>query len=283
MGLKGYVFILLIFSGLYACEREVLTGDKKEVTVLQESGQDSILQRNQDLIEQERLDSKIEESNFNFWKVIAIVSLILNGILIFITRKLIQSKRKKRNSFGKGTSEDVIRSRTHSNPSESLSLLKDEIPPPNSKTEKSDNPINSLEDTEEERTVEIELSVNTSNAQEVENRPVSVIPVVLFAEKAMETGVFSNVSEKLDPYKSYFKFTLSLDNKDKAEFEVLDSEFILKKGANQPDLYLYTVCDPENSNQNFTGEIVTIKKGIAELVNDNWQVKKGNKAKIKFQ
>ena len=53
--------------------------------------------------------------------------------------------------------------------------------------------------------------------------------------------------------------------------------------VNSPDTYLYPVCKPENSNQNYSGEIITTKRGVAHKVDGKWKVNEEDKATIKFQ
>jgi len=99
----------------------------------------------------------------------------------------------------------------------------------------------------------------------------------------MSIGQSLNVSDQKNEHRTIFKLSLENEKAETAKFEVIDSDFILKMAANSPDTYLYSVCKPENSNQNFSGEIITTKKGIAHKVDGKWKVNDENKATIKFK
>lgn len=134
----------------------------------------------------------------------------------------------------------------------------------------------------DEKPVEVELSVQNNNSYSPSPGDAKK-PVNLYAEKATEANTFSCVSDHKNEYKSIFKFYLEDENADEAYFEVLNGEYILKMAVNSPDTYLFNVCAPLNSNQNFTREIITAEQGIAHKIEGKWKVKQGNKAKIKFQ
>ena len=134
---------------------------------------------------------------------------------------------------------------------------------------------------DDEKPVEVPLFVTNSSANTPDTPPKQ--PVNLYAEKATEASIFSNVSDQKNEHRSIFKLSLEDQQADTAQFEVLNSDYILKMAVNSPDTYLYTVCKPENSNQNFSEEITTLKKGIAHKIDGKWQVKDENKATIKFQ
>ena len=113
----------------------------------------------------------------------------------------------------------------------------------------------------------------------VETKPQTI----LYAGKPSDANTFSAVSSQQDEHRSIFK--LILENKEaiSAKFEVIENEYILKMAANSPDTYLYHVCKPENSNQNFDGRILTTEKGTARLLDGKWKVNDEDKATIKFQ
>ncbi len=134
---------------------------------------------------------------------------------------------------------------------------------------------------DDEKTHEKVWSINNTTSKPAQQEVKQ--PVHLFAEKATEDSTFSSVSDQKNDHRTIFKLSLENEQAETAHFEVIDSDFIFKMAANSPDTYLYTVCKPENSNQNFAGEIITVKKGIAHKVDGKWQVKDENKAKIKFQ
>lgn len=105
-----------------------------------------------------------------------------------------------------------------------------------------------------------------------------------YAGKPTPNKEFSNITNSKDPQTSIFKLVTTNETQTKAEFEVIiASDFMEKNITNMPDDYLFRVCNHENSNQDFRREIITTKKGIAELVNDKWHVTENNKAIIKFQ
>lgn len=132
---------------------------------------------------------------------------------------------------------------------------------------------------DDEKAPEVVWSGDKTKAPEKEVKP----PIHLFAEKATENSAFTSVSDQKNEHRSIFKLSLENEQAETAQFEVIDSDFIYRMVVNSPDTYLYTVCKPENSNQNFAGEIITVQKGIAHKLDGKWQVKDENKAKIKFQ
>ena len=107
--------------------------------------------------------------------------------------------------------------------------------------------------------------------------------VILYAGKPSDANTFSAVSSQQDEHRSIFKLILENKEAESAKFEVVENEYIMKMIANSPDTYLYSVCNPENSNQNFDGRILTTKKGIAYLADGEWRVNDEDKATIKFQ
>lgn len=107
--------------------------------------------------------------------------------------------------------------------------------------------------------------------------------VILYAGKPSEGKTFTAVSPQQDEHRSIFKLTLENKDAEKALFEVVESNYVLKMAANSPDTYLYHVCKPENSNQNFDGKILTTTKGTARLMNGQWKVNDEDKATINFQ
>lgn len=281
MGWKFYVFVLLI-SGVISCKRgpAEINNDKEFVNQIT---QDSINQIGLTTTEVMNFEEERQESSFNLWKLIAIVSVVINFILFFFIRWLIRSERKNKRAQDRQhikekpfNSEEVYepRSSTIIQKEVGPSEFRPSVPSIPAKTERISG--------EEDKKYEVELSLENSSSQSVEDKMV-MEPKIFFAEKVSDTGVFTNVSERSDPHKSYFKLMVEKSNQEEAKYEVLDSEFILKQGSNAPDIYLYNACDPENSNQNFISEIVTIEQGIAQLVNGSWHIKQGHKAKIKFQ
>src|SRR5690606_9430124 len=94
---------------------------------------------------------------------------------------------------------------------------------------------------DDDKKIVVDLTVSPTQENEIIKNPE--VPKILYAEKAKETGEFSGVSKELDPHISFFKLFVSKSNREEAEFEVLDSDFILIQGSNAPDIYLYNACD----------------------------------------
>lgn len=107
---------------------------------------------------------------------------------------------------------------------------------------------------------------------------------ILYAGKPSVNKVFTETFDQPQERQTIFKLTVDLNNGENAIFEVSDvSDFMIKNITNIPDDYLYRVCNHENSNSEFKREIITTKKGKAELIDGNWAVREENKATIKFQ
>ncbi|MET6989148.1 hypothetical protein [Sediminicola arcticus] len=127
----------------------------------------------------------------------------------------------------------------------------------------------------------------------VEERPTEVSfpveepknsPTILYAGKPSVDHFLTNISNEPLNNTTIFKLVISPNNEHLAEFEViLVDNFMTRNITNQPDDYLYRVCNNENFNKEFKREIITTKKGKAELIDGNWTVKEENKATIKFQ
>ena len=221
-------------------------------------------------------------SFWNWWMIVAISLFLLNIVLIWEIFRVHRANDKL-----------SARKSQHKEMSEMLSFELKNIKKKNDillqklKDKQKDNPINDNDSNpntnqlknNDEKSPEISLSLENLNFI---NKPTEK-PITLYAEKADEHGVFSQVSEQKNEHKSIFKFYLHDKNDDTAHFEIIDSNFILKMVANSPDIYLYTVCKPENNNQNFTGEIFTTQRGIAHKVEGCWKLQDENKAIIKFQ
>lgn len=136
-------------------------------------------------------------------------------------------------------------------------------------------------DSLEEKSHEVILDhkITTPSSPTVETKP----QIILYAGKPSDANTFSAVSSQQDQHRSIFKLILENKEADNAKFEVIENEYILKMAANSPDTYLYHVCKPENSNQNFDGRILTTEKGTARLLDGKWKVNDEDKATIKFQ
>ncbi len=229
------------------------------------------------------------ESNtgYNWWMIGVIVSLLFNLFLAWLLYKTINDndELEKGKEHYKGENEglktQITQLRADKNAIfENFKKLK------NRKSQRqnayqSEGSKGVQPNPDDEKPVEVPLSINNSSPNTAEIPPKQ--PVNLYAEKATEDSVFSNVSDQKNEHRSIFKLNLEDEQAETAQFEVLNSDYILKLAVNSPDTYLYTVCKPQNSNQNFSGEITTLKKGIAHKIEGKWQVKDENKATIKFQ
>ncbi|RRO12345.1 hypothetical protein [Flavobacteriaceae bacterium 14752] len=247
-----------------------------------------VVSNTQTLKTNDSLDSNLASnsytSKYNFWMFGFLISIVTIFILLwflikkhFKNEELFQKKEHYKNNYNK-----IF------NQLKSLQDEKNEFQKKYTKENKINKSKNDLKEitqtkklgNKDEKSEEIVFDIDngTSAPQQSIKKPIT-----LYAEKTSENGMFSNVSEQKDIHKSIFKLILKDETSTTAEFEVLDTDFILKLAANSPDTYLYSVCKPENSNQNFNGEIVTIKKGIAHKVDGKWVIKNDNKATIKFQ
>tara|TARA_R110000744_G_scaffold274204_1_gene387359 strand:+ start:35 stop:667 length:633 start_codon:yes stop_codon:yes gene_type:complete len=118
---------------------------------------------------------------------------------------------------------------------------------------------------------------------EVVMEPVVKAPKVFYSGKPTTEGKFSPVSSSPLSGQTIYKLFVNEDGLT-ADFEIeLVDQFITREVTNAPDEYLYRVCNQENSNKDFSREIITTKKGLAVLIDGNWVVKEANKATIKFQ
>lgn len=226
-------------------------------------------------------EDKSKNPLWNWWMIIGLSSLTLNLFFIFRLVKSSFKKEELRSQLNELKNEQKDLKFKILNLESENNKLKDNKKTKISKINapKKDLQSEKKQNLDDEKSPEISLSVENSNSTNIPAKK----PTTLYAEKADDSGVFSQVSEVKDEYKSIFKFSLKNMSADTAYFEILNSEYILKMVANSPDIYLYMSCKPENSNQNFTSEIVTKQKGIAENIDGQWRVKKGNKAIIKFQ
>ncbi|MFT6841826.1 MAG: hypothetical protein ACJASR_000588 [Psychroserpens sp.] len=108
-------------------------------------------------------------------------------------------------------------------------------------------------------------------------------PEVLYAGKPTIENKFTNLSNSPISNQTIFKLTLH-EGGLIADFEIdLVDTYITRSVTNAPDEHLYRVCNQENSNKDFSREIITVKKGLAFLMDGQWSVKEDNKATIKFQ
>jgi len=262
----------------------VLASKKKDSTIVKGGQNQSDHKKNISQSSDTNFNTKdsYKPSFWNWWMIVAISLFLLNIVLIWEIFRVHRANDKL-----------SARKSQHKEMSEMLSFELKNIKKKNDillqklKDKQKDNPINDNDSNpntnqlknNDEKSPEISLSLENLNFI---NKPTEK-PITLYAEKADEHGIFSQVSEQKNEHKSIFKFYLHDKNDDTAHFEIIDSNFILKMVANSPDIYLYTVCKPENNNQNFTGEIFTTQRGIAHKVEGCWKLQDENKAIIKFQ
>lgn len=130
----------------------------------------------------------------------------------------------------------------------------------------------------DKKSQEHKLQINSNNDQ------VKQVNEYLYAGKPTENGILKDVAPEPHDKSTIFKLSILSNKREEADFEVLlVGDFMTRSITNSPDDYLYRVCNNENSNREFTKEIITVKKGRAEFLDGNWTVKEENKATIKFQ
>lgn len=129
------------------------------------------------------------------------------------------------------------------------------------------------------------IVIDEPKAPEIELIPIEKPKVqkILYAGKPTTDSKFSPVSSSPLSGQTIYKLYVHEDGLS-ADFEIeLVDQFITREVTNAPDEYLYRVCNQENSNKEFSREIVTTKKGLTSFINGDWIVKEENKAIIKFQ
>ena len=230
-----------------------------------------------------------QTTDLNWWLIVAVFSILINVTLLLLLVKTIIAKDK----YKRQRNDIEIGKNKYKNEALRLSAKLEDFEKKASKgvnksrdnqTIRKPSTPNALPKKtptyDDEKSPEISLSVNNT---EPKTYTSSKRPINLFAEKANDNKVFSSVTEQKNDHRSVFKLILEDANSEKAEFEIVDSDFILRMVVNSPDTYLYPVCIPENSNQNYSGEIITVKRGVAHKVDGKWKVNEEDKATIKFQ
>ena len=225
----------------------------------------------------ERLE---KSSNYNIFLLApAILFLILSILLFFKNRKLsneINQLRAQR--MNQSNNNYTEKDKELYNLKEKLKMSDNQIENlhfENKKLKANSPPIQSISiDT-----------INEEKSPEV-NFEISNIPLpakIVYAGKPTTDNKFSNISSQPIENQTIFKLTIDSDE-EHANFEViLVSDFMIRNITNSPDDYLYRVCNQENSNKDFSREIITTKYGVALLIDGDWVVKEENKATIKFQ
>lgn len=236
-------------------------------------------------------NSESDVSNRNPWKSRFFILLIL--VMFYLIYELLQMKKKKL----------IKQEKTQRIPRKNDFLI-DKVSQLQMGEEKLKKKISILEQENEKLQESIHLLQNPPEVDEydqeqslaeeesisnpIELSVTNVIPnqnfgsSVLYAGKPTQNGEFLNIHTSINETESVFKLTVK--NEIQAEFEVIIPSKIMEKYiTNAPSDFLYRVCNHVNSNRDFTKEIITLKKGIAELVDEKWIVKEENKALIKFQ
>lgn len=221
------------------------------------------------------LDSGVQNESFLFWKVLIVLLLILVAVMIF---RLIKHIKKSESMFEK-INERIDR-RVKSD--ELNSRVKDFY----AKLKKDESPKTIKEDK-----VENEVEIEKNNFEEDEiSKPIFLNPEMptkeepnyFYAGIPTPEGEFKSISGEIDESQTIFKLTYVNEERTQAEFEVSTTDYLLKMIVNQPDDYLFRVCNPKNSNREFKRRINTIKKGEASLINGVWTVREEDKAVIEF-
>ncbi len=291
----------------YACQESVQRSSEKENTTISTSenfeAEKSMREEKTDSTDIEIIDNhpKTElngqsqtsntgtptaNQNQSIWQIGTLVSIILNIILLLLLIKTMNSLKYQKQRKQK-YKDDIFE--VNKNASDLIAK--------NSSIIRNNNDLlKKINSTHEKKSVTNQYHDDEKSAEYIFNNinpnpkinptpssPEDKPKAVLFAGKPLESKVFTAVSPLQDEHKSIFRLTLENKEAYKAHFEVVENEYIMKMIANSPDTYLYNVCNPENSNQNFDGRILTTKKGIANLIDGEWIVKEENKATIKFQ
>lgn len=218
-----------------------------------------------------------KKSFYNYWMIPSFILLI--STLIFYTKwrnrnEKYEELKSSKLQFEKRSSIDI------ETLEKQISHLKKQID--NKKSDQVEKklvptPIIKNESTtffdEEHKSPEVELVVPESAKQ----------PKVLYAGKPTIENRFTNLSNTPISNQTIFKLTLH-EGGLQADFEIdLVDTYITRSVTNAPDEHLYRVCNQENSNKDFSREIITVKKGLAFLMDGHWTVQEDNKATIKFQ
>ena len=309
MTVYKYIFFIILLIGSIGCDRNTNTEfpsrekqdtpqqseirrnkpeDSNEVTSITESetkedSAQSETANQETVLNDPTSDKRIGsgDTEYNWWMFGAIASIVVNVVLLWLLLKTIYYKNdyKKGKEYYKKKFKERNWEKVEKPAIIPRKKTSSEVTKENPTVQKTKESKHNYQD---EKPIEVPLSIQTSYTYSNEaNVPSKAI--VLYAEKATDRKIFSLISEQKNEYKSIFKLTLSDSESEKAEFEVVDSDFVLKMAANSPDTYLYTVCKPENSNQNYSGEIITTKRGIAHKIDGKWKVSEEGKATIKFQ
>tara|TARA_R110002051_G_scaffold108607_5_gene181355 strand:- start:763 stop:1989 length:1227 start_codon:yes stop_codon:yes gene_type:complete len=219
-----------------------------------------------------------EQSAFwNLWMIPSLLFLITTVVFFLMWRK---TNRKHNESVELHNRESVTSKNTISNLTQKLNELKRKYTTIQSKPiQKSYG--NTYNKPEQKRSI----AVDEPKSPEIELIPVEKpkVPQILYVGKPTTDGKFSPVSSSPLSGQTIYKLYVHEDGLT-ADFEIeLVDQFITREVTNAPDEYLYRVCNQENSNKEFSREIITTKKGLAVLIDGNWVVKEANKATIKFQ
>lgn len=190
------------------------------------------------------LDSGVQNESFLFWKVLIVLLLILVAVMIF---RLIKHIKKSESMFEKikGRIDRRVKS------DELNSRLKDF----HTKLKKDES-----SKTKEEDKVKSEPQIEKNNSEEDEvSEPIVLNPETptvkqcnyFYAGIPTPEGEFRSISDEIDENETIFKLTFKNEERTQAEFEVSPTNYLLNMIVNMPDDYLFRVCTPKNSNQEF--------------------------------
>lgn len=212
-----------------------------------------------------------KRSLFNYWMIPTLLFLISTIVLFVMWSKARKSHENLEVDF---LNRDKI-----------INRLKIELRNSENRNEKLETNQKAFVETQRKPIPSETVFVDEPKAPEIELIPVEKpkVPQVLYAGKPTTEGKFSPVSSSPLSGQTIYKLKVHEDGLS-ADFEIeLVDQFITREVTNAPDEYLYRVCNQENSNKDFSREIITTKKGLAILIDGNWVVKEANKATIKFQ
>ncbi|MGO4921393.1 hypothetical protein [Maribacter spongiicola] len=215
--------------------------------------------------------------SYNYWMIPTLFFLISTITLFVMWRKTIKKRNELEERYER---ESKISKSSISALTRELNELKSINSTIKAKPMQRSN-VNTYRKPEQQKSIVID----EPKAPEIELIPVEKpkVPQVLYAGKPTTEGKFSPVSSSPLSGQTIYKLNVHEDGLT-ADFEIeLVDQFITREVTNAPDEYLYRVCNQENSNKDFSREIITTKKGLAILIDGNWVVKEANKATIKFQ
>mgnify|MGYP003640056902 FL=1 len=271
--LESFKNLKLIESSEYAdLKKEFLPIQQPEIIVQKIERQEP---EQPVVVKNSNIQRNEKRSSYNYWMIPTLLFLISTIALFVMWRK----ERNKYNNL-MGRMENGYAKRDNAIISLKTELRNSKIR--NERLESNQKPfVEKQSKPIQARTV----FVDEPKAPEIELIPVekSKVPQILYSGKPTTDSKFFPVSSSPLSGQTIYKLNVQEDGLT-ADFEIeLVDQFITREVTNAPDEYLYRVCNQENSNKDFSREIITTKKGLAILIDGNWVVKEANKATIKFQ